>query len=220
MEMTRRLPRASQLRGWIGVAGQAVIWWLRRDTLPLLFFGSIALLAMSPVLASPRTHILGLPGDNLQYAYITGWVAQALRMGASPLVDPRLNYPDDLLLTGTDAPFLSVILAAPATWALGPVFGYNLIIFASHILTGYFTYLWLLALTGSRAGAIIAGLLFMLAPYRTIRSYGQLNLISTQAIPLFFWLCTTPSPNPSVANCACGWWVGPRSSLVSSRNTI
>ncbi len=187
MDTAPRIPTIPQLHGWLSTAWPAVIWWLRRDALPLLFFCGIALLAMSPVLATPRTHILGLPGDNLQYAYITGWVAQALRMGASPFVDPRLNYPDDLLLTGTDAPFLSVILAAPATWALGPVFGYNLIIFVSHILTGYFTYLWLLTLTGSRAGAIIAGLLFMLAPYRTIRSYAQLNLISTQAIPLFFW---------------------------------
>lgn len=150
---------------------------------------ALAALALCwPLLAAPRTRIIGAPaGDNVQYVYMTGWAGQALLLGQSPLVDPRLNYPGTLALATTDAPFLSMLLAAPFTWALGPVFAYNLIIVASGWLSGYAAYLWVRSITGSRLGGAVAGLAFMLAPFRVAHSYGHLQLVSTQGLPLFFW---------------------------------
>jgi hypothetical protein len=160
---------------------------LARDILALVFFAMVSLAAMYPVIPQPRSRVSGPPGDNIQYAYMTGWVAQSLLLHRSPLVDPRLNYPDDLALPATDAPFLSMLVVAPATWVFGPVFGYNVIIFFSFVLSGYFTYLWILSLTGSRAGGLVAGLGFLLMPFHYVQSYGHLQLISTQMLPLFFW---------------------------------
>jgi hypothetical protein len=161
--------------------------WVLRDAgvLAALLLASLAMLL--PVLPDPRGHILGWPGDNVQYVYMTGWVSQSLLLGQSPFFDPRLNYPDGLFLVATDAPFLAMLAAAPATWALGPVFGYNLIFLLGALLSGYFAYLWVVALTGSRFGGLVAGLIFVLTPYRLAHSYGHLQLISTQGLPLFFW---------------------------------
>lgn len=171
--------------------------WLARDLPILLLFALFALFAMYPVLPAPRSLVLGSPGDNIQHAYLTGWVAQALLLGESPFIDPRLNYPDNLALAATDVSFLSMVLVAPATWVLGPTFSYNLIIFLSSLCSGYFTYLWLVRLTGSRAGGIIAGLAFMLAPYRIVHSYAHLNLVGTHILPLFFWRLDTALHPPS-----------------------
>jgi hypothetical protein len=158
-----------------------------RDGLVLLWFMLLALGIMHPVLQDPQARIIGWYGDNVQHTYITGWMGQALLLGESPFVDPRLNYPDDLVITLTDVPYISTLLAAPATWLLGPVFSYNLIIWVCMWLSGYTAYLWLLHLTGSRVGAIIAGMAFLLTPYRTVRSYGHLNMVATYPLPLFFW---------------------------------
>jgi len=80
-----------------------------------------------------------------------------------------------------------MVAAAPWTTLFGPVSGYNLIILFSHVLSGYFAYLWILRLTKSRLAGLIAGLSFLLAPFRIAHSYGHLQLVSTQFLPLFFW---------------------------------
>jgi hypothetical protein len=160
---------------------------LRGHALALLVFGAAGALAMLPVLAAPGKVIAGWLGDNVQYVYMTGWVAEALSRGISPFVDPRLNYPDSLALAATDAPFLNMVFVAPVAWLAGPVFAYNLLVFLSHVLSGFFAYLWIARITRSRFGGIVAGLAFLLAPYRVVHSYGHLQLVSTQFIPLFFW---------------------------------
>lgn len=161
--------------------------WAARDALPLLALLIAALAQIGPVLPDPRGRILGWQGDSVQYAYMTGWVGQSLLLGQSPIRDPRLNYPDGLSLAATDAPFISMLAVAPATWALGPVFGYNLIVLISGLLSGYFCYLWVRSISGSRLGGLLAGLAFLLAPYRLAHAYGHLQLVSTQGLPLFFW---------------------------------
>jgi len=160
--------------------------WFFRDWLVLAIFVIFAGLAIYPVLGSFDTRIIGRPADNIQYVYITGRVAEAIRSGESIFTDPQLNYPDGLLLAATDVPFLSMVAASPWTSLFGPISGYNLIIFLSHVLSGYFAYLWILRLTRSRLAGLVAGLSFLLAPYRIAHSYGHLQLVSTQFLPLFF----------------------------------
>ena len=83
--------------------------WFLRDWWVLLIFFLAAGLAMYPVLADINARLVGPLGDNVQYVYITGRVAQALRSGESIFSDPQLNYPDGLLLAATDVPFLSMV---------------------------------------------------------------------------------------------------------------
>ncbi|NJN67473.1 MAG: YfhO family protein [Chloroflexaceae bacterium] len=188
---------------------------IKWNALVLFLFALLALAAMYPVVPSFRSHVLGAPGDNVQYAYMTGWVGQSLLLGESPFFDPRLNYPDGLALPATDAPFLSMLLVAPVTWLLGPTFAYNLIIFLSHTLSGYFVYLWIAHLTGNRMGGFVAGVIFLLAPYRLVHSYGHLHMVSTQMLPLFFWSLnsTLTPPRPRELNL---WLLGGATFLVGS----
>ncbi len=161
--------------------------WFFRDWLVLAILVLFASLAMYPVFGDFDSRLIGPPGDNIQYVYITGRVAEAIRSGQSIFSDPQLNYPDGLLLAATDVPFLSMAAASPWTTLFGAISGYNLIIFLSHVFSGYFAYLWILRLTQSRLAGLVAGLSFLLAPYRIAHSYGHLQLVSTQFLPLFFW---------------------------------
>ena len=172
--------------------------WLLRDWWVWVIFSLSAGLAMYPVLGEFTTKMIGPLGDNVQYVYITGRVAEALRSGQSIFSDPQLNYPDGLLLAATDVPFSSMVFAAPWTTLFGPISGYNLIIFFSHVLSGYFAYLWILRLTKSRLAGLIAGLGFLLAPYRIAHSYGHLQLVSTQFLPLFFWSLDNALQSPTL----------------------
>jgi hypothetical protein len=164
-----------------------LVVWIRRDVMAIVLFIALGLLILGPILGSPRTLVIGTSGDIYQHAYMTGWVAQALLLGIPPFLDPRLNFPAALYLTATDVPFLNLVAVAPATWGFGPTFGYNLMVLLAHVLSGYLMYLWVRNLTGSRVGGIVAGVIFLLAPYRILRSTGHSTLMSTYVLVLFFW---------------------------------
>lgn len=165
----------------------AVGAWLRRDSAALALFALIGLLVMAPALGAPRTLVIGAPGDIYQHVYMVGWAAQALLLGEAPFVDPRLGYPATLYLTATDVPLLSLAAVAPATWALGATFGYNLMVLAAHTLSGYLAYSWAGSATGSRMAGLVAGVILLLAPYRILRSTGHSTLMSAYVLVLFFW---------------------------------
>lgn len=171
--------------------------WLRRGSWVLVIFAAAAALSIYPVITAVRWRVIGWSGDNVQYVYMTGRVAEALRSGQSPFTDPDLNYPGTLMLPETDAPFLSMIAVAPLTLLFTPTLGYNVILFFSALLSGYFTYLWIRRLTNSRFGGLVAGLVFLLSPFRVVHSYGHLQLISTQFIPLFFWALDSSLSGPA-----------------------
>ncbi len=170
-----------------------------RHSLAVVAMCVLALLPLYAVLDHPRTRIIGWGGDNIQYAYMTGWFAQALVLGENPFVDPRLNYPDSLLLTATDAPWGSMLAVVPATLALGPTFGYNLVMYLGYALSGLLVYGWVYHLTRQRFAAFVAGCIFLLMPYRVVHSYGHPFLVSTQALVVFFWVLdyALQPPRPS-----------------------
>ena len=87
--------------------------WIFRDWLVFAILFLFAGLAMYPLLGSFDTSIIGWLADNVQYVYITGRVAEAIRSGQSIFSDPQLNFPDGLLLAATDVPFLSMVAASP-----------------------------------------------------------------------------------------------------------
>lgn len=148
---------------------------------------ALSLIPMYATLTHPRSRIIGWGGDNIQYAYMTGWFAQAFALGENPFVDPRLNYPDSLLLQATDAPWGSMLAVVPATLALGPTFGYNLVLYLGFALSGLAVYAWAYQITRRRTAAFIGGVIFLLMPYRVVHSYGHPFLVSTQALVVFFW---------------------------------
>jgi hypothetical protein len=165
--------------------------WLTRDGLAMLLFGLLSLFAMLPVLPHMRSQVLGWEGDNIHSSFVFGWSAQAVRTGQSPFVDSQLNYPEGLILTAAEITYVEAILMAPITWLLGPTFSYNLFLLISHWLSGYVAYLWIRSITGSRSGAMVAGIICLLSPYRIVHSYGHPSLVSTFVFTLFFWALDT-----------------------------
>ena len=160
---------------------------IKSDAPAWFLFLAASAAAVYPVLAAPLQRVVGWPNDNIQYLYMLGWFAKALRTGASPFIDYHLNPPFGLPLASTDAPFISFFLFAPLAWLTNEVFTYNVLLFLSYFLSGLFTYLWIKRLTGSRFAGLVSGLIFLLAPFRLAHGNGHINLVSTQFIPLFFW---------------------------------
>lgn len=157
------------------------------DWLSISILCGAALLMIYPIIPAPTTTVIGWLGDNVLYTYEAGWIAEALRTGQSLFLDPLINPPDGLQLMAGDIPYGGYILVAPLTWMFGPVFGYNSHLFLTNVFSGLFAYLWIRQLSYSRIAGIVAGLSFMLSPYRLAHSYGHANLVSTYPFPLFFW---------------------------------
>ncbi len=157
-----------------------------REVALFAFFFLVALYLMAPVLPHWRTQMYGGVGDSTIYAYMAGWMLHAVQNGQSPFFDPQLNFPDGLMLTGTDIPYLHLLAALPITERFGPVATLNSIILLCHFLSGYLPYLWIRALTQNRAAALVAGLAFVLTPYRIVHSV-HINLVATHVLVLFFW---------------------------------
>lgn len=176
-----------------------IIAWIKRHGIAIIIFALIATIAMYPVVPAMHQDVLGSGTDSVGFIYLIGRVTRNLVSGSSPFIDPIANFPGSLDLTATDAPFLEIIAFIPFTLIANEIFTYNLLLFLSYVLSGFFTYLWIHRLTGSRLAGIVAGTIFALTPYRVVRSYGHLNLLGTQFIPLFFWSldCALQSEKPS-----------------------
>jgi hypothetical protein len=158
-----------------------------QDLVSWSLFAGIASLLMARVWANWSTQLYGAFGDNAIYVYMAEWMLRALSQGQSPFFDPYLNYPDGMMLTATDVPYAHLLAATPITAFFGAISTYNCIMWLSHFLSGLIPYLWIRRLTGSHWGGVVAGLAFMLTPYRMVHGNGHLNLVSTHVLPLFFW---------------------------------
>ena len=125
--------------------------------------------------------------DNFEYIWKIYWVKHALfDLGQSPWIAPDIYYPNGYLLAYGEITPLHTFWGLPITLLTGEVTSYNLFILFSTILSGYFTYLWVLSLTRNQPASILAGVIFAFCPYRMARIAGHLPLVSTEGFPLFF----------------------------------
>ncbi len=166
---------------------QPLTWARARDYAAVLLLALAAFALMHPIWGDPHRREIGWPGDNIQYTYAIGWMGQALVSGQSPFIDPRINPPEGLAVLGTDVPYLGFLAVQLFLQRYGAVFGYNVFILIVHFLCGFVTYLWIRRLTGSRWGALVAGLAFMMSPFRQAHSCGHPQLISMYPLVLLFW---------------------------------
>lgn len=159
-----------------------------------------ALYAALPALDRISTHFLGYgtptpgmvtPGDHLQTTYNLWLPAHALFEGKAPWLDPysfqpeaprRVNYPA--------WPFAFVF--APLHALLGTVGAWNAFVLLTYVGAGAFAALWLRSLGLSSGAAVVGGLAFALAPYRSVQTAGGhlLGPIS-MLLPLSLWAVET-----------------------------
>ena len=114
------------------------------------------------------THLFSDLGDPLLNASILAWNATHL-----PLTAEWWNFPSFWPLSGvtafTEHLLLTYPLASPVIWLTGnPVLAYNLVFLIAVPLNGIAAYALARELTGSNAGALVAGLAYAFAPYQAV----------------------------------------------------
>lgn len=140
------------------------------------------------------------------------WAARAISTARDPFFSPLLFYPQGLDLFWQTLSLPQGLLALPITLTFGPLPAYNLLVLASFILGGYFTFLFtrdVLATNsqqdvqgiergiGHRASgivhqndlaALIAGAVYAFSPFHMQKVLdAQLEVASIQWLPLFAW---------------------------------
>jgi hypothetical protein len=130
----------------------------------LLGFSGISALMMAPVWHAPRTTLLGHPDADI-YNHLWGFshVAGSLSAGKSPLDVRSLGWPQGGQLWFIDS--FSAVLTLPLQWALGPVLALNLWTLFLWIFAGVASWALARRLTGSEAGAWVAGVGFATMPH-------------------------------------------------------
>jgi hypothetical protein len=171
----------------------------RRWPIHLLTVGVYLLLALAvtwplPLHLGDRI-IANEPGQNDGYLGIWNiwWTAQALISGSNPYFTPLLFYPQGLDLFWQTLSLPQGLLALPITLTLGPLPAYNLLILASFVLGGYFTFLLvghILRDTAPTAlrdpAAMLAGAVYAFSPFHMQKVLdAQLEVAAIQWLPLF-----------------------------------
>ena len=95
------------------------------------------------------------------------WFAHALASAPSTIFDGNMFYPEPNVVTFSDAMVVEGLVAAPLLWAgVPPVLVHNVLLFGAVIVSAAGMVVLVERLTGSRAAAVIAGIIFAFAPYR------------------------------------------------------
>jgi len=138
-------------------------------------------LALSPDLRQARSHFLAYgkprahdavtPGDYLQSTYNLWLPGHELARGHAPWRDPYSFQPEAPPRTNYPAWPFGVVFW-PLHALLGTVGAWNAFVFLTYIGAGACAALWLRALGLGLGAALVGGLAFTLAPYRSIQGAG------------------------------------------------
>ncbi len=123
-------------------------------------------------------------GDNLTFVWNFWWIRTAIHTGVSPLWTPALFAPlgtSLVLHTATLLPTAAATVALPHADALAM---YNLALIATLFLNGLCAYAAAYTLTRQPAASLIAGLIFAMSPFLTVRLEGHFNVLSAWGLPL------------------------------------
>ena len=125
--------------------------------------------------------------DALFSMWRLSWIAQALSSAPGTLFDAPIFWPVTGTLAFSDAVLLQGVLAWPFLAAGVPALPvYNVLLLAGPWLSAIGAYVLARRLTGSRAGALVAGMVFGFAPYRIDHAM-HLELQWSQWMPLALW---------------------------------
>ena len=162
----------------------------RRYALLFAFFTVATAWMLLPQVTAP----FSVPdlGDPLLSIWRLAWVAHQLPRDPMHLFDANIFHPNVLTLAYSDAMLLPAAVGAPLLWlGVHQVLVYNLIFFASIVLSGVTMFLLVRALTARADAALVAGILFAFCAFR-FDHYSHLELQVTLWMPLgLFWFHRT-----------------------------
>ncbi|MFP4436114.1 MAG: ArnT family glycosyltransferase [Chloroflexaceae bacterium] len=164
--------------------------WLRQHWPAFAGYVVLTAIMLLPLIVRLPTHIIGPPGDNLEYLWKMHWFSTALiEQHVSPVFAPQIFYPGGADLTVSEVAPAHHLLGVPVTWLFGPVVGYNLVMVSTFVLTAFFTYL-LARRLGARPGAAwVAGIIFAFCLRRYFHANGHFGMMGSQwvALTLYGW---------------------------------
>jgi len=129
-------------------------------------FGALAIVMTWPLARQIATHA---PQHHDVYfnMWRLRWFAHALASSPAHLFDGNIFHPEPNTLALSDAMLVEGAIASPMIWARGnAVAVQNIMILLPIALSGTAMFALARYLTGSRAAALIAGIVFAFAPYR------------------------------------------------------
>jgi F5/8 type C domain len=157
--------------------------WVPAAALSLLVYTIITMVIGRDVLTHLGSAIANDPGDPLLTAAILKWNATHVPMTDAWYQFP-IFYPTRDTLTFSEHLLGLSVIASPIYWLTGNlVITYNLVLLLTFPLCAMAMYALVYRLTGSAAGAFVAGLAFAFAPYR-ISQLPHIQMLATFWAPL------------------------------------
>jgi hypothetical protein len=154
----------------------------------LLAYSAVAFLVFLPALITPRSRIIGWPGDAQQTMWFLRWIPWAISHGHNPLLTTHLNHPDGVnLMWNSLAPVLGVVLW-PVSATAGLVVSYNVLMAGEIVLGAWCAYLAVRRLVRSRAAAACGGLMYGFSPYLMAHAHGHAKISFALLPPLLLLL--------------------------------
>ncbi len=147
---------------------------VRSHLLAMVTYAALATWFCWPVAADPTHLALGHPGNDV-WNHVWGyrWVASALLAGDVPVHTDLLGWPSGGALWFIDA--FNVVLTLPVQLVAGPVAAYNASIWFNLWLCGVGAYVLALRVTGSTAGAWLAGVAYASTPQLLGQAYNGIT---------------------------------------------
>lgn len=134
----------------------------------------IALLLCFPVLGDPVHRALGYHANDI-WNHLWGywWFNHEILAWRLPIHTDLLNWPSGGSLWFIDA--FDVVLTLPVQWVAGPIAAYNAAIFLNLLLCGLGAYALGHRVSGSWAGAVLAGVAYMTTPHLLGQIYNGIS---------------------------------------------
>lgn len=173
-------------------------YWIEPIGAFAFFFLSAAILTYPLVLQLANT--LSDAGDALQQTWVLGWAVKQLVSDPLLVYEAPIFYPYPHTLAFQDSMLPQSIMTMPiALLTNNFVLAYNLNLLLALTLSGFNLYLLVRAWRGNFASGLVGGFIYAFASYHFLH-FGQLNLFSTQWLPLVILLLSQAMEAPAPRN--------------------
>ncbi|MDE3156339.1 MAG: hypothetical protein KGN76_14650 [Acidobacteriota bacterium] len=157
-----------------------------RVAVDLLVLAAIEGVWTWPLVARLSAGIPGAPGDNLSFLWNFWWMRKALATpGLHVFSTDYLFHPLSVDLALNTNTALNAWIGATLLAPFSIVTALNVTILAGLVLAAFGAYGLAVEVTGSRAGALAAGVLFGTSPYLAAHLAGHFNLTAAWVLPWF-----------------------------------
>ena len=159
----------------------------RQTAVAAVFFAAVAVATTYPLAARIASSLPAGFGDPALITFLLAWDADRIAHGFRKFWEAPFLFPHHQTLAYTEHMLGVALFTAPLQWLThNPVLVYNIAFLASDVLAGVGMFLLARSLWGRSDAALLAGLAFVLSPYR-IGQVTHLQMLMTGWMPLSLW---------------------------------